>query len=293
MRGIICIFVKIIAMKRLLLLLVLISISISVNAQTHRFIYDVVYRPDSTSAEVRRTSYYLDINPEETFYYERSFFVSDSIENATGMRMFDGKLSDLLSKNVKSGQYTLFSFQGFDLYLLKDTPKISWKIENETKASSSLKLQKATARFGGRNWTAWFSGDFPFHEGPYKFHGLPGMIVEIYDDKENYHFTLNKSQNFTGIQLNSMYKNTKGRGVEIPYSRYRSMLLSHYRDPLKFINSGQTDINEDHKLALDDGRIIYKPEELRQYGIEEQQRIKKYNNPIELDRAVRYPEIKK
>jgi hypothetical protein len=29
----------------------------------------------------------------------------------------------------------------------------------------------------------------------------------------------------------------------------------------------------------------------RQYGIEEQQRIKKCNHPIEPDRAVRYPEI--
>ncbi|KAA0128757.1 GLPGLI family protein [Chryseobacterium sp. SN22] len=278
-------------MKKLLLLLVMISITL--NAQTHRFIYDLMYRPDSTSAEVRKTNYYLDINPEETFYYERSFFVSDSIEKATGMRMFDGKLSDLLSKNLKTGQYTLFTFQGFDLYQLKDNPKITWKIEKETKVSASLQLQKATARFGRRNWTAWFSKEFPFQEGPYKFHGLPGMIIEMYDDKENYHFTLNKSQNFADTQLNSMYKNAKGRGVDIPYSKYQSMLLSHYRDPLKFINSSQIEINEDHKLGLDDGRIIYKPEELRQYSIEERQRIKKYNNPIEIDKAVRYPEIKK
>ncbi|GEN75022.1 GLPGLI family protein [Chryseobacterium hagamense] len=278
-------------MKRFLPLLVLISISI--NAQTHRFIYDLVYRPDSASTEVRKTNYYLDINPEESFYYERPFFVSDSIEKASGRRIFSGKPSDLLSRNLKTGQYVLYSIQSFDIYQLKDTPQISWKIEKETKTFSSLQLQKAITRFGGRNWTAWFSKDFPFQEGPYKFHGLPGMIVEIYDDQKNYHFTLNKSQNFTDTQLNSIYINAKGRGVEIPYSKYRSMLLSYYSDPLKFINSGQTEINEDHKLGLDDGRVIYKPEELRQYGIEEQQRIRKYNNPIELDRAVRYPEIKK
>lgn len=279
-------------MKRLLLLLMMISLSLT--AQTHRFIYDLVYRPDSASTEVRKTNYYLDINPEESFYYERPFFVSDSIEKASGRRIFSGKPSDLLSKNLKTRQYVLYSIQSFDIYQLKDTPQISWKIEKETKNSSSLQLQKATARYGGRHWTAWFSqDDFPFQEGPYKFHGLPGMIVEIYDDQENYHFTLNKSQNFTDTQLNSIYINAKGRSVEIPYAKYRSMLLSHYLDPLKFINSGQTEINEDNKLALDDGRIIYKAEELRQYSIEEQQRIKKYNNPIELDKAVHYPEMKK
>lgn len=280
-----------IVMKKLLLVMLLFSISLS--AQTHRFIYDVVYRPDSTSTVVRKANYYLDINPDETFYYERPFFVSDSIEKASGLRMFDGKPNDLLSKKLKTKQYVLYSIQSYDIYQLKDEPKITWKIEKETKTSSSVQLQKATAKFGGRNWIAWFAKDFPFQEGPYKFHGLPGMIIEIYDDKENYHFTLNKSENFTETQFISFYKNAKARGVEIPYSKYRSMLLSYYQDPIKFINSGQVEINESNKLGLEDGRAIYKPEELRQYAIEEQQRIKKYNNPIELDKAVKYPELKK
>jgi GLPGLI family protein len=271
----------------------IILLAVSVTAQTHRFVYDVVYRPDSASTETRKANYYLDINPDETFYYERPFFVSDSIEKASGLRTFSGKANDLMSKKIKTREYTLYSIQSFDIYQLKDEPKISWKIEKETKKTSSLQLQKATAKFGGRNWIAWFSKDIPFQEGPYKFYGLPGLIVEIYDDNENYHFSLNKSENFTETQFISFYKNAKARGVEIPYSKYQSMLLSYYHDPIKFINSGQIEINEDNKLALEDGRIIYKPEELRQYAIEEQQRIKKYNNPIELDKAVRYPEIKK
>lgn len=271
----------------------IILLAVSVTAQTHRFVYDVVYRPDSASTETRKANYYLDINPDETFYYERPFFVSDSIEKASGLRTFSGKANDLMSKKIKTREYTLYSIQSFDIYQLKDEPKISWKIEKETKKTSSLQLQKATAKFGGRNWIAWFCKDIPFQEGPYKFYGLPGLIVEIYDDNENYHFSLNKSENFTETQFISFYKNAKARGVEIPYSKYQSMLLSYYHDPIKFINSGQIEINEDNKLALEDGRIIYKPEELRQYAIEEQQRIKKYNNPIELDKAVRYPEIKK
>ena len=71
------------------------------------------------------------------------------------------------------------------------------------------------------------------------------------------------------------------------------MLLGHFNDPLKFVNSGQLEINENNKLTLDDGRVIYKPEDLRTYSFEERQRIKRYNNPIELDKAVKYPEVKK
>ncbi|MCY0969485.1 GLPGLI family protein [Chryseobacterium wangxinyae] len=212
---------------------------------------------------------------------------------ATGLRTFGGRPSDLMSKNLKENQYVLYSIQNYDVYKLKDKPSISWKIENETKASASLQLQKATSDFGGRKWTAWFSKEFPFQEKPYKFNGLPGMIIEIYDEKENYHFTLNKTQNFAETQFIDFYKNAKQRGVEIPYSKYQSMLLGHFNDPLKFVNSGQLEINENNKLTLDDGRVIYKPEDLRTYSFEERQRIKRYNNPIELDKAVKYPEVKK
>ncbi|WP_312075254.1 GLPGLI family protein [Chryseobacterium sp.] len=263
------------------------------SAQTHRFIYEVSYKPDSTATELRKTNYHLDINPNESFYYERNYFISDSIEIATGMKVFEKRATDLLSKNLQSSQYTVYSIQNFEVFQLKDKPKMTWTIEKETKEVSSLRVQKATAKFGGRKWTAWFAKEIPFQEGPYKFHGLPGMIVELYDNKENFHFTLVKSENFKDTQNISFYKNAKQRGTEIPLSKYQSLLMIYYKDPLQFINRGQLEINENNKLTLDDGRVIYKPEELKQYSLDEQKRIKKYNNPIEVDKAVKYPVLNK
>ena len=43
--------------------------------------------------------------------------------------------------------------------------------------------------------TAWFSTDLPFQEYPYRFHGLPGLIVELYDEQNDYHFNLVRSEN--------------------------------------------------------------------------------------------------
>ena len=275
-------------MRKIVLLMLIFSLSLT--GQTHRFIYDMVYKPDSTSTNVRKTNYYLDINPTETYYYERPYFLSDSIEKANNIKTFEGKLSDLLSKNLKAKEYTLYNVQFFEVYQLKDKPEMKWNIQKETKNIGGIKLQKATLRFGGRNWIAWFSNEFPFQEGPYKFHGLPGMIVELYDDKENYHFSLNKTQNFKETQYVKFFKNVKERGVEIPYSKYQNLLMSYYKSPLKFIKSGQLEIDENNKLQLEDGRTIYKPEELRLYEKEEQQRMKKYNNPIELNKAIHYPD---
>lgn len=41
---------------------------------------------------------------------------------------------------------------------------------------------KATLSFRGRNWTAWYATDIPLPYGPWKFQGLPGLIMEMEDD---------------------------------------------------------------------------------------------------------------
>ena len=48
-------------------------------AQTHRFIYDVVYKKDSTSNITTKENYILDIGTKETKYYTYDFFVADSL----------------------------------------------------------------------------------------------------------------------------------------------------------------------------------------------------------------------
>jgi len=50
--------------------------------------------------------------------------------------------------------------------------------------------QKATTSFAGRQYIAWFTPEIPVPDGPYKFNGLPGLIIEIADLKDHYHFKL-------------------------------------------------------------------------------------------------------
>ncbi len=66
--------------------------------------------------------------------------------------------------------------------------KPDWKITKDTLSFSGIRAQKATARFKGRNWTAWFAPELPFESGPWKLNGLPGLILEAYDDKKDVQF---------------------------------------------------------------------------------------------------------
>ncbi len=77
----------------------------------------------------------------------------------------------------------------FNNYLIEETaPQIDWKILKDTMSFSGIACQKATARFKGRNWIAWFAPDMPFQSGPWKLNGLPGLIIEAYDDKKEVQF---------------------------------------------------------------------------------------------------------
>lgn len=73
----------------------------------------------------------------------------------------------------------------FNNYLVEEAaPKINWKITKDTASFSGILCQKAMAYFKGRNWIAWYAPELPFQSGPWKLNGLPGLIVEAYDEKK-------------------------------------------------------------------------------------------------------------
>ncbi|MGI4804107.1 MAG: GLPGLI family protein, partial [Janthinobacterium lividum] len=73
-------------------------------------------------------------------------------------------------------------------------PTINWKISRDTLTISGLHCQKANAVFKGRNYEAWFCPSLPFHSGPWKLQGLPGLIVAASDSKREVQFK------FTGFE---------------------------------------------------------------------------------------------
>jgi GLPGLI family protein len=56
--------------------------------------------------------------------------------------------------------------------------KPDWIIETETAEVAGYSTQKATTRYGGRDWTVWFTPEIPVSEGPWKLRGLPGLILK-------------------------------------------------------------------------------------------------------------------
>lgn len=79
-----------------------------------------------------------------------------------------------------------------DNFSYKESPAFNWKISKEKKEVSGYSCQKAITDYGGRKYSAWFTSEIPVSSGPYKFGGLPGLIIEISDTDNDYNFKLIK-----------------------------------------------------------------------------------------------------
>jgi len=66
----------------------------------------------------------------------------------------------------------------------------NWILLEDTSYYQNFHIQKATTHYGGRDWVAWFCPEIPYSDGPYKFCGLPGLILKIYDTKRHYTFEM-------------------------------------------------------------------------------------------------------
>ncbi|MCE1198380.1 MAG: GLPGLI family protein [Marinilabiliales bacterium] len=102
---------------------------------------------------------------------------------------FNISLKDTNSYYITSDKEKNEIFEWVDLfrktYLVKEVfPSIDWKIESEIKKINAHECMKATGKFGGRNYTAWFTTDVQTSLGPLKLHGLPGLILELADDTQ-------------------------------------------------------------------------------------------------------------
>jgi GLPGLI family protein len=106
----------------------------------------------------------------------------------------DGNISIHTDKTASAIQYYQFPAEQklyrkeslvIKSYLIEDAlPAINWEISGDTASFGGMHCQKATAHFKGRDYTAWFCPDMPFHDGPWKLNGLPGVILEAYDTKK-------------------------------------------------------------------------------------------------------------
>lgn len=86
---------------------------------------------------------------------------------------------EYLYRNMSDGMLTIYTSSMGEKFKIFDNPKIEWNIiEDSVKTILGYDCQMAETKFRGRSWKVWFALDIPIAIGPWKFAGLPGLILQ-------------------------------------------------------------------------------------------------------------------
>jgi GLPGLI family protein len=96
----------------------------------------------------------------------------------------------------KSG--TGLGFKADELYY-DSLHNFEWKLRKDTKKINNYACYKATGFWRGRNYTAWYAPSIPISNGPRKIGGLPGLILEVYDEELFIYWRLNSLINIETV----------------------------------------------------------------------------------------------
>ncbi|WP_288244098.1 GLPGLI family protein [uncultured Chryseobacterium sp.] len=289
--------------------LLFIFLSVCINAQINRFFYEYKYIPDiNNKKEVKDEMMLLDVDSKGSMYYSHKKFVSDSIMIASIKKQIGGgrvsienkrNIGDINYKVTKS--YPDFNTYFFtqissDQYKIKEDQKPEWKILTEKQKIGEYNAQKATTSFGGRDWIAWFSTEIPIQDGPYKFYGLPGLIVKLEDTTGSHIMTLVGNKKIATLVTENLELpgNIKvmglgGKELEISKTQYQKLWKEYMNDPTKnmremMMRNRGDNIRSSFMLKTNDGKEITDPNQvLREMEKRTKESFAKNNNPIEPD----------
>jgi GLPGLI family protein len=228
-------------------------LSIFFNAQlnSNRFLYEFTITNKDSAKNVKIITI-LDISDKKSFYQDYTLIERDSITKLQIQEMQKNKQFGDISKvtmNPKFSykiekKYPTFEIRFTELIMSMDAPfriaynenpKFNWKILKEKQQIGTYKTQKATTTFGGRNWIAWFSTELPFQDGPYKFHGLPGLIVKIEDAENNFSWELKGNATINDFSEMSYIEKLQSGGnmrtIEMTKEKFEKTYSEFIKDP--------------------------------------------------------------
>lgn len=245
--------------------------------------YEMSFQPDSNDAQRRVTGiiWTLFANNEYSFIVNNEWYKRDSIVSATAAMGEAFALANIGTLMATAPQpratHRIFidrpkrritfinTIHINDYAYIDPLDIIRWKIEPETRLIGNLQTQKARGSFAGRDYIAWFTRQIPLPLGPYKFNGLPGLIVEIEDTRQHYRWVLidfkPARQHVRVLPADPIEATT--------WQEFRHKQRTFQNDPVPFFEATGVVINEENRRIMRE-------------NIREQNRRR--NNAIELRR---------
>lgn len=158
---------------------------------------------------------------------------------------------------------TYFHTIGDIEYQYEETLNHQWQLGKDTKSIKGYSCRNATVSYGGRTWTAWYTTAIPLKYGPYKFHGLPGLIIKITDSTGNYDFEIYSINKRETVKLTKFFHDkTKENSVKTDRETYNQIRIkwnglsfSEMMQVVQSKNQQQLSISNNDAGAMDENTL--------------------------------------
>lgn len=199
--------------------------------------YDVYYQKFEEEPKIEKDLMRLDIGEHSSQYVSvRLEFVSKHKNDIIAKKIkipYEGytTLRDEVYKNTpQSGYIKFIHMPGWISCRDKIDGLFEWKLLEGDSIVCKYPCHKALTTFRGRTWTVWYTLDLPYSDGPWKFCGLPGLVLHAYDSDGYFRF------NCIGIEKGDGHEikmKTPSSGVidTVMPERVAEIMMLEYWDP--------------------------------------------------------------
>lgn len=114
----------------------------------------------------------------------------------------------------------------------EDKPDMAeWNMLEADTVISGYRCQKAEGELRGRKWTMWFTPDIPIADGPWKFCGLPGLILKATEAEGRFAFCCIGLERGSGSEI----KFADRKYIKCTPQQYQKMYYERTSDPVGYM----------------------------------------------------------
>jgi GLPGLI family protein len=145
------------------------------------------------------------------------------------------KILLFLFKGYPAGKITFIDYIGLDRHLYEeDLVSPEWQLGEEAATISGYACKNARTFFRGREYEAWYTTEIPISEGPWKFTGLPGLILKISDTRNHFFWECVSLEKSKGID--EIFFVTKRTLFKITHAQFLERMQRYMDSPGAYVN---------------------------------------------------------
>lgn len=117
-------------------------------------------------------------------------------------------------------------------------PQMKWELLSQQKKISNYTCEKAKTTFRGRTYEVWYTPEIPIPSGPWKFNGLPGLILSVKDLEGIYSWAATSIKTISSNEFNiSDYLNNKKDFTKISYKDFDEKVINALKERNRMQNT--------------------------------------------------------